>query len=140
MTLYGLTGNFIILNALSSSTTLSGLGNIAVSDTLTVGNAGSGTISGIISGAGQFIKGSGGAGTLTLSNVNTYTGSTSINGGTLSITNANALFTPSSAGVSVNSGATLDINGVAGSFKNLTLNGGTLSGTGTASVGTSSGE
>ncbi|WP_179038428.1 autotransporter-associated beta strand repeat-containing protein [Limnobaculum xujianqingii] len=49
-----------------------------------------------------------GAGTLQLSSVNTYTGSTLINGGTLQTGIANAFAT--SSNVTVNSGATLDLN------------------------------
>jgi autotransporter-associated beta strand protein len=81
-----------------------------------------------------------GAGTLTLNNKNTYTGGTTVNGGTLSIIN------PSNNGVSaigtgtltINSGATVATTGSAdnnhnpfgfsaGTLHNIVINGGTLS-------------
>lgn len=72
----------------TGTTTISG--NVALSDnntarTLTLTGPGDATVSGIISnggtGAGNLTKG--GTGTLTLSGANTYTGTTTVNGGTL---------------------------------------------------------
>ena len=89
----------------------SGAVQIATSQTLTTGDAGDDTISGVISGAGNFTKA--GSGTLTLSGTNTYTGSTTITAGTVSIANDSGLGTaPGSA--------------TAG---HLTINGGTLQST-----------
>lgn len=68
-----------------------------------------------------------GSGTLTLSALNTYTGATNVNGGTLSMGVANAI--ASSSAVAVNTGATLAFNDL-----NQTLN--NLSGAGTISLGT----
>ena len=51
--------------------------------TLTTGDSGDDTISGIISGAGSFTKA--GSGTLTFSANNTYTGDTTISAGTLTV-------------------------------------------------------
>jgi autotransporter-associated beta strand protein len=83
---------------------------------LTVGNATPTTYAGIISETGGITKQ--GAGTLTLTGANTYTGSTIINAGTLSIsTIANGL-TNSNIGASSNTAA------------NLVLGGGTLQYTG----------
>ncbi len=51
--------------------------------TLTTGDSGDDTVSGIISGSGSFTKA--GSGTLTLSAANTYTGNTTISAGTLTV-------------------------------------------------------
>jgi autotransporter-associated beta strand protein len=89
------------------------------------------TVDGTISGAGTLTKT--GTGTLVLTTANTYTGATTVNGGTLAITNAAALGA-SSAGTTVNTGATLDLQNIAALAEPITLNGGTLS----ASTGISS--
>ena len=89
-------------------------------------------LSGVISGTGSLDKE--GAGTLVLTGTNTYTGTTTVDGGTLAITNADALGA-SSAGTTVNGGATLDLRNVTGLAEPITLNGGTLAvSTGTSSV------
>lgn len=66
------------------------------------------TISGIISGAFNITKL--GAGTLALSGTNTYSGTTAISAGIISITNAAALGT-TAAGTTVSSGAALNVSG-----------------------------
>ncbi len=79
--------------------------NSGVAKTLTAGNATSTTFSGIIKdgvGATNFTKA--GTGTLTLSGTNTYTGTTTINTGTLQVSNSRALGTGNVA-----HNATLDI-------------------------------
>ena len=92
---------------------LSGAGNIELASgiMLTTGDTGNDTISGVISGAGNFTKA--GSGTLTLSGTNTYSGTTTISAGTISISADSGLgAAPGSA--------------TAG---HLTLNGGTLNST-----------
>jgi fibronectin-binding autotransporter adhesin len=88
----------------------------------------SGTVSAIIAGAGTVTKST--SGTVTLSGVNTYTGSTLINAGTLQINTNGALGTTLN-GTTVASGAALKLNGVNyTTAEALTLNGSGISGAG----------
>jgi autotransporter-associated beta strand protein len=121
-------------------TTLNGVANSHVTlgaKTLTISN-GSTTYAGIIGGAGGGLTLT--AGTETLSGVNTYTGTTTINGGTLVAANASALGS-TAGGTTVGNGGTLNINGAAIGNEAVTLNGagvgsnGALTATGTASLG-----
>jgi autotransporter-associated beta strand protein len=146
--LRNLSGNNIVTGAVtlaaattvqSDAGTLNINGGITGAFPLTVEGAGNTTINGVIgTAAGTLIKND--AGTLTLTNANTYTGATTINAGTVSVTNALGLGTVA-GGVSVVSGATLNINGVAIGAEALSLNGtgvaaaGALTGTGTATYG-----
>ncbi|MEI6072621.1 MAG: autotransporter-associated beta strand repeat-containing protein, partial [Verrucomicrobiae bacterium] len=83
-----------------------------------------------------------GSGTLTLNAANTYTGTTTVSGGTLKVGNATALGTGTA---SVTSGAALDLNGTVMTGTNgLTLNGTGVNGSGalmnsSASAGTYAG-
>jgi len=70
---------------------------------LTIGGSGNSAVSSAIGGAGGLTKS--GAGTLTLSNNNTYTGATTVSTGTLQLTNTNAI--GSSSGLSLATGSTL---------------------------------
>ena len=96
---------------------------------LTLGGAGNITITKpIATGTGNVTKD--GAGTLILSGVNTYTGTTTVSGGVLSARSASALGT-SAAGTSVASGAALEIQGTITIVDEaLTLNGTGIGGAG----------
>ncbi len=87
-----------------------------------------GTVNGILAGAGAMTKST--AGTVTLTNANTYTGTTSVNAGILNIQNGAALG-GTAAGTTVASGATLQLQGgIAVGAEALSL-----AGTGTANNG-----
>jgi autotransporter-associated beta strand protein len=87
---------------------LAGAGSVNLgSGTLTVGDASSTELSGSISGSGSLTKV--GTGTLTLSGVNSYTGPTTINAGSL-VVNGNVVLST----FTVNSGATLGGSGTVG--------------------------
>jgi autotransporter-associated beta strand protein len=73
---------------------------------LNITNSSASTISGIISGGVNVTKA--GAGTLTYTGANTYTGTTTVNAGTLSVGTGGAFANNSSAGITVNDGATLN--------------------------------
>lgn len=124
-------GATLALNASESINTLSGAGNVSLgSHVLTVGSgSGTGTFSGIISGTGALIK-AGSSGNITLSGANTYTGSTTVSAGRLTISNASALGT-TAGDTTVASGATLSLTGGISIAENLTL-----SGTGNKNPGT----
>jgi autotransporter-associated beta strand protein len=95
---------------------------------LTVGGAGDTTISNVIGTTnGTLTKD--GTGTLTLDAANTYTGVTTINAGTVSVTNAGGLGT-TAGGTLVADGATLNINSVAVGAEAVTLNGAGVGGNG----------
>jgi len=94
-------------------------------NSLTVGDASSGTFAGVIGGTGGLTKS--GAGTLALTGANTYTGLTTISTGTLAFDRVAAL--NSSSGISVAAGSVLEYTGTAGTLsRNVTVS---SSGTGT---------
>jgi len=99
----------------------SGIIDIASSTTLTAGDANDKEFSGVIQGAGNFSKL--GSGTLTLSGTNTYTGSTTINAGTISVAS------------SANLGATPGL----ADADNIIFNGGTLNTTADFTLGANKG-
>jgi autotransporter-associated beta strand protein len=98
-------------------------GSISDNGTLILDQTSPNVISTSISGAGALILNGSGAVTLTVSN--TYTGNTTVNAGSLILTNSGSI--AGSAQVSI-SAATLDVSGVAGTttFNTLSLAGATL--------------
>jgi autotransporter-associated beta strand protein len=105
------------------------LGALTGSRTLNLQGAGNGQWSGVLgngSGGGTLALTKGGAGSWTLSNVNTYTGPTLVSAGTLAITGSIA-----STGLTVSSGAALN---AAGTSNDGLATGTTLSVTGTATL------
>ncbi len=101
-------GTFTIAAA-KTIDSLTGAGATTLGNILTIGDASntSCTYSGVASGAGGITKA--GTGTLTLSGTNTYTGVTTINAGTLQVSNASALGAGAAANVAHNTAGTLDI-------------------------------
>jgi autotransporter-associated beta strand protein len=91
------------------------------------------TMSGVISGAGATHNSTitslykDGAGTLTLSGANTYSGATAVNAGLLKILSGGSI---SSSSTTVNNGGALDVGGTAGSVQ--VNSGGLLKGSGSA--------
>lgn len=113
---------------LTNTLTLTGSTRIQVDATITnggnlitVNNTGSIDMNGIISGSGGITKL--GSGTLSLTAANTYTGTTTISSGYLTIGNTTALGNVS-GGTVVESGGTLDLSGITyASAEPLTING-----------------
>ncbi len=97
---------------------LTGAGAVTLETaTLTVNQASASTnFSGVISGSGSLIKE--GSFSLVLSGMNTYTGETSINDGTLQMGVANAI--QDSSSLVINSGATYDLNDFFQNVQDLT--------------------
>jgi autotransporter-associated beta strand protein len=93
------------------------VGNLVNNGIFAINRSDAFTFGAVISGSGAFEQR--GIGTLTLSSINTYTGATNVNAGTLSVNGSIA----SSSLITVNAGGTLGGNGTVG---NTTINGGTL--------------
>jgi autotransporter-associated beta strand protein len=93
---------------------------------LTFNNPGSATISGGIAGSGVFTKT--GAGVLTLSSANSFSGDKVISAGAINVQNATAL--GSAGAITVNSGAALQIQGGITFARPVTANGTGISNTG----------
>ncbi|WP_411826985.1 autotransporter-associated beta strand repeat-containing protein [Luteolibacter sp. AS25] len=108
MAITNTSGSFTLTGSDETIGSISGAGDINLEDnTLTTGGDGtSTTVSGVISGAGGGLT-KAGAGTLTLSGSNTYTGATTINAGTLTASNSTAL--GNNSAVTVSGGGTLNL-------------------------------
>lgn len=133
---YDLNGyNETIAGLSSAGTGTKTVTNSGATDTATLSVNGAGTYDGVIQDGptAQLALTKGGAGILTLSGTNSHTGKTTISGGTLALSGATASL-QSSPWVQVDSGATLDVSGVTGTY---TQGGGTgaraISGAGTVS-------
>ena len=106
-------------------------GSIANAGALVFNQSSNQILSGAISGAGSLTKT--GSGTLTLASTsNSWTGGTTISGGTLATSGANRL--PANRAVTVNTGATLTLNG-SQSLSSLTGSGTVSIASGTLTVG-----
>jgi autotransporter-associated beta strand protein len=99
----------ILFNAVGNGTyTIAGSGSIFLTNTPAITANANAVISAVLSGSSGFVKL--GSGTLTLSNANTYDGSTTVLDGTLRLGNPAALG-GTAAGTAIAPGATLDVNG-----------------------------
>jgi autotransporter-associated beta strand protein len=97
-------------------------GNVATSGTFTIGGAGNTTINSTVSGTGGLAKT--GTGTLTVAGTNTFSGTTTVSAGTLTV-NSGAALSGSTAGLVVNAG-TLNLNNTAQTISTLSGTGGTI--------------
>ncbi|MFO1247560.1 MAG: autotransporter-associated beta strand repeat-containing protein [Alphaproteobacteria bacterium] len=112
--------------------TLSGSGATIITGGgyLTANSNSNSSFGGVISGTGGFNKG--GAGTLTLTGVNTYTGGTQVNAGTLRLDTGSSL--AANTIIQVSSGATLDLNSNSLTVSQLGGTGNILLGSATLSI------
>lgn len=127
---YIVNGSAIIGGVNSLSLTLSGPGTL--NNLLTIRNAATTTLSGVITGPGSILMNSlGGTGNLVLSGDNTYRGGTTLKAGTLTVNHNNALGGPTGGALAFNGGLLkTDIAGtnIPNAFS-VALAGGTIGGT-----------
>jgi fibronectin-binding autotransporter adhesin len=127
LTMLGFLDKSLTLNASTANLTVASINNAGVDGAISIGGASNTTVTGAITGGGTLTKS--GNGILVLSGTNTYTGATTVTAGTLQLNNVAAL--GSTSGVTVGSGATMDLNG-----KAVTATPGvTISGTGVGANG-----
>ncbi|HZT23948.1 MAG TPA: autotransporter-associated beta strand repeat-containing protein, partial [Verrucomicrobiae bacterium] len=104
--------------------------------TLTGSNTGANTLAAIIGdNGGATTLNKTGAGEWVLSGTNTYTGTTNITGGTLQVTNSNALGSLPGGAVNISNGGTLDIGGGAANAINFSTKQFNISGSGVGGNG-----
>jgi fibronectin-binding autotransporter adhesin len=115
----------------SGGTSGSLVGDIASSGTIAFNRSDASTFGGVISGTGGLLKQ--GAGRLTLTAAQAYSGPTTISGGTLAMGVANSL--SDTAGVVIDAGAALDLAGFSDTIGSLTGTGAVILGSGTLAVG-----
>jgi len=125
-------GSFTYLGSGGSFTVSGGTIGLNANPTITVSNNTLTVVSPI---TGAFALTKAGAGTLTLNGANTYTGAMTNNAGTLILGNANALGfggiqTTTTGATTLNSGSTLDVNGMTLINEPFTINGTGTSGNG----------
>jgi autotransporter-associated beta strand protein len=130
----GPTGTFDLNGFSQQVSEVTGLGtvtNTGAAATFTVNNPADIAFDGTIAGSLTLTKA--GAGAFTLGAAATYTGATNVNAGTLRLGASNVL--PSTTDVTVESGATFDLNGNSDTVASLTVNGGSVTiGAGTLTV------
>jgi fibronectin-binding autotransporter adhesin len=98
-------------------------GAAAATQTFTQASGGTLVVNGVISSTNAVTLAIAGAGTVQFAGVNTYSGATTISGGILNIRNSSALGS-TAAGTTVNSGATLQLQGgISVGAETLTING-----------------
>ena len=127
-----ISGSVTIANGLATSGTIENLsagnslsGPMDLTGTTTFAGANDLTLSGQISGIGNLVAA--GSGTLYLTSTNSYTGTTLVSGGVLSVDINGALSTGS---VTINSGSELDLSGTLTVTNALTISGTGVTGTG----------
>jgi autotransporter-associated beta strand protein len=114
-----------------ASGSYSGAVSVATNSSLRVNTSANQTLSGAISGSGSLVKSANG--TLTLSGSNSYTGATTVSGGSLRLDGAGGI--SSSTTLQVDSGATFSTTGTSLTSNNVTVAGLTGAGTVTGNAG-----